>query len=41
MPTSRRLVLAADDDLDSPHNTGLIYCKLWTPAEALRLALNP
>jgi hypothetical protein len=38
---SSRLVVAADAGLDDPQNTGLTYCKLWTPAEALRLALNP
>ncbi|NNL14130.1 MAG: hypothetical protein HKO82_10655 [Acidimicrobiia bacterium] len=39
--SSSRLVVAADADLDDPRNTGLAYCKLWTPADALRLALNP
>ena len=39
--TSSRLVVAADADLEDPQLTGLAYCKLWTPAEALRLALHP
>ncbi len=39
--TSARLTVAEAAGLDDPQNTGLTYCKLWTPAEALRLALNP
>ena len=39
--TSSRLAVPADAAVDDPRNAGVAYCKLWTPAEALRLALNP